>query len=109
MTVKLILAETLVLYNTTTVILVIFVFYRLMCVKSLRLSYDLGYIFLQIVGSRTGQQNFGGTVPANTLTYLSPMLAPYAEYIFQVTAINGAGDGMPSTAIPVRTNFSGML
>ena len=80
-----------------------------MCMKLLKSSYDLGYIFLQIVGSRAGQPNFGGTVPANTLTYLSQMLAPNTEYIFQVAAINGFGDGMLSTAIPVRTNFSGML
>ena len=80
-----------------------------MYVKLLRLNYDLVCFFLQIIGSRTGQQNFGGTVGANTLTFLSPALAPNTEYTFQVAAINGAGDGMLSITIVVRTNFSGML
>ena len=81
-----------------------------MYVKLLRLNYDLGCIFLQIVGFRTGQiTDFGRIVPPNELTYLSPMLAPNTEYTFQVAAINGAGDGIFSPAITVRTNFSGML
>ena len=65
--------------------------------------------FLQIVASRTGQTAFGGTVPANTLTYLSPALDARTVYIFRVAAINGFGDGMFSPDIVVQTNFSGML
>ena len=80
-----------------------------MCVKLLRLNYNLGCIFLQIIGSRTGQDYFGGIVSANTLTFLSPALVPDTEYIFRIVAINGAGDGMYSPDIIVRTNFSGTL
>ena len=66
------------------------------------------WFFRQIIGS-TGQIDFGATVGANTLTYLSPMLVPNTEYTFRVGAINGAGDGMYSTTITVRTTFSGTL
>ena len=70
----------------------------------------MGVFFLQIVGSRTGEADFGGTVPANTLTYLSQALVPNAEYAFRVAAINGFEDqGMFSPDVVVYTNFSGML
>ena len=78
--------------------------------KLLRVNYDLGCIFLQIVGSTSGQHDFGSTViGANTLTFLSSMLAPNTEYTFRVAAINGAGGGMFSPDIIVYTSFSGML
>ena len=80
-----------------------------MCVKLLRLNCDLGCIFLQIIGSATDQGSFSGTAPANALTYLSPALAAKTDYTFQVTAVNGAGDGESSPDIVVQTNFSGML
>jgi hypothetical protein len=69
----------------------------------------LGVFFLQIVGSKPGQPDFGGIVGANTLRYLSSLLCPNTEYTFQVAAINGFGDGMFSPDIMVQTNFSGAL
>ena len=66
--------------------------------------------FLQIVGFRTGQTtDFGRTVPANQLTYLSPALEAKMNYTFRVAAVNGFGDGTFSPDMVVQTNFSGML
>ena len=86
-----------------------------MCVKLLRLNYDLKYIFLQIVRFRTDQTtDFSTTVDgANTLTYLSPALDARTSYTFRVAAINGPMNepitGMYSPDMVVQTNFSGML
>jgi hypothetical protein len=76
------------------------------CVEAVEYSW---VYFLQIVGSRPGQADFGGIVGANTLTYLSPALVPNTEYTFRVAAINRFGDGVFSPDMMVQTNFSGVL
>ena len=58
---------------------------------------------------QVNREGAGGTRVDGELTFLTRELDPDAEYIFEILAINGFGDGMLSVPVTIRTRFSGML